>query len=193
MNSKAKTSTIIATLLILAAIIYRVLPHPPNFAPITGVALFGGAVFSRKWLALLIPFVALYMGDLIINNTIARSFFADVQGFVWFSPYMIFNFLAFGLIVFVGYVGIKKLSFARVIGGALGASLLFFIITNFGSWLTSGFYPRTLTGLIECFVAAIPFFQSTLLGDMVFTFIMFGSYMIAMNYTTQKMAIKHAS
>jgi hypothetical protein len=68
--------------------------------------------------------------------------------------------------------------FLPVLGTALLSSILFFVITNFGVWLTGGgwFYPRTWQGLVECYVMAIPFFRNTLAGDLVFTGVLFGLF-----------------
>lgn len=193
MNSRSSIPVITSIILIIAAILYRVFPHPHNFAPITGVALFGGAVFSRKIYAFLVPLVALYLGDLIINNTIARQFFSEVQGFIWFSEYMIFNFVAFAMIALIGHTYLKKMSPGKIIGGAIFSSILFFVVTNFGSWLTSGFYPKSMVGLTESFASGIPFFQNTLLGDLVFTCALFGIYKLVLGYSVRKQPLQQMS
>jgi len=150
--------------LILLAIIARFLPHPPNFAPITAVALFGGVYFSDKRIGLLLPLIIMFLSDLVLglHNTL----------FFVYGSFMIMSG--------IGYWLKNHYSARNVIFSALTGSILFFLITNFGVWLTSaGFYPMTLEGLTTCYVAAIPFFQNSLLGDLVFTGVLFGSYEFA--------------
>jgi len=67
----------------------------------------------------------------------------------------------------------------RVGAAAIASSVLFFVVTNFGMWLFSGFYPRTLLGLETCYIAAIPFFQNTLAGDLFYATMLFGGFRIA--------------
>jgi hypothetical protein len=67
----------------------------------------------------------------------------------------------------------------RVGAAAAASSVLFFAITNFGMWLFSGFYPRNLAGLEACYVAAIPFFQNTVVGDLFYAALLFGGFKVA--------------
>jgi hypothetical protein len=67
----------------------------------------------------------------------------------------------------------------RIAGAAVAGSVLFYVLTNFGTWLTTGMYPRTLEGLAACYVAAIPFFQNTLAGDLFFSALLFGGFAVA--------------
>jgi hypothetical protein len=83
------------------------------------------------------------------------------------------------LIAMVGMAALQRRSAIRIGLAALASSILFFVMTNFGMWLFSGFYPRTLAGLEACYIAAIPFFQNTLAGDLFFTTLLFGGFAIA--------------
>jgi hypothetical protein len=171
--------------IVLIAALSRLIPHYPNVTPISGMALFGAAYFSRKWMAALIPFAALWLSDLILNNTIYASY---SEGFSLFgSPWV---YLAFGLIVVMGWLGLKKISLPRVIGVSVSASLLFFLITNFGSWLA--FYPNTVEGLIACYGAAIPFLRNTILGDLFYVTVLFGAFELVQLYWP-KLALKKQS
>jgi hypothetical protein len=58
----------------------------------------------------------------------------------------------------------------------LASSVLFFVLTNFGVWAFDALYPKTLEGLMACYVAAIPFFRNTLLGDLSYTVVLFGGF-----------------
>lgn len=160
----SRSNLLLGSGLIVLAIIARFLPHPPNFAPITAVALFGGVYFSDKRVGMFLPLIIMFLSDLVLglHNT------------------LFFVYGSFMLMSGIGYWLKNHYSAKNVIVSALSGSILFFLITNFGVWLTSaGFYPMTLEGLTTCYVAAIPFFQNSLLGDLVFTGVLFGSYEFA--------------
>lgn len=166
-SSNSTKITIVVVLIILSAI-YRLFPHPYNFAPITGMALLSGAFLKDKRVfAILIPLLALFVSDVILNNTLYKAFYAS-EGFVLFHPFMIGTYLSLILMVLIG-TNMKKIKFFNIITAALFSSVLFFVITNFASWLQIAAYPKNLAGLTECFALAIPFFQFTLLGDVVFS------------------------
>ena len=132
--------------LVTLALLTRFLPHPPNFAPITGIALFTGFNFADKRLALFIPLFCMLITDIFL-------------GFHSLVPII---YSCFILISFIGFKA-KSLSFLTI----LGASASFFIISNLGVWYF--FYPKDLNGLLSCFVLAIPFFINTLSGDLFYT------------------------
>jgi hypothetical protein len=83
------------------------------------------------------------------------------------------------LIVCIGFLLRRRRRLLPIAGATLASSLLFFIITNFAVWASGALYPRTAIGLLACFVAAIPFFQNTLLGDAVYSVILFGGFAFA--------------
>ncbi len=168
---------------ILIGFFYRLIPgYPSNFTPVAAMALMGGMYISRKSLAFLAPIVALYLGDLILNNTINRPFFPEHSGLVLWSNYMYFNLLAMGGIVFLG-IGLSKSKIvSKIISGSLFSSLAFFLITNLGVWLTSAMYPKSLAGLGACFTAAVPFFQNSLVSNVLFVTLFIGSIEFAKKY-----------
>jgi len=173
-NSNSK-HFLLAVTLIAAAAIYRIIPHPANVAPITAIALFGGAYIAKKYLVFLVPFLALFISDMVLNNTVLRSYYPEVEGIVWWSSYMTGTFLAFGLIILFGLSFLKKVSTLRVISVSLLSSLTFFLITNGFTWFASPMYPQSFAGLVSCIGAGIPFFRPTILGDLVFTGVLFGA------------------
>jgi hypothetical protein len=130
---------------IVVAILTRWLPHPPNFTAVTAIALFGGAHFSSKKLAYMIPLSAMFLSDLVL-------------GLSWIT---LFVYTAIVAVTFIGFY-FKRMSIKTI----LISSSAFFIITNFGVWLLS--YPLNLSGLIECYTLAIPFFRNSILGDLFF-------------------------
>ena len=141
------------------ATLVRLLPHPPNFSPIAAMALFGGAYFSKKY-ALIIPLVVLFISDIFL-------------GFHSTIPFVYGSFLITGLI---GLWLKKHRDFKSILTGTILSSVLFFIITNFGVWLVGSLYQKNITGLIQSYVMAIPFFRYSLIGDFFYTGIFFGSY-----------------
>jgi len=154
---------------IIIGFAYRLIPgHPSNITPVAAMALIGGMYISRSLLAFVAPILALYLGDLVLNNTVLRSFYPDHSGLVLWSDYMTFNIMAMIVTVVLGIVLSKSNALGKIIGGGLMSSLAFFVITNFGSWLTTIIYPKTITGLMACFTAGIPFFQNTLMGNFLF-------------------------
>lgn len=158
-----RTRLIVLLLAIAAAALLRLVPHPPNFTPIGAMALFSGAMLGRRWLAFAAPLCALILSDLVLG----------------FYPGIAFVYAATALAVVVGWALTARRLPTGVIGAALASALLFFVVTNLGMWLFSGFYPVTLAGLSACFVAAIPFFQSSLAGDLVFCGLLFGGWALA--------------
>ncbi|MCL5028682.1 MAG: hypothetical protein M1480_06635 [Bacteroidetes bacterium] len=154
---------LVITGMILAGAIMRLLPHYPNFTPISAMALFGGAYFTNKKLAFIIPFAAMFLSDL----------------FLGFHPTMLAVYLSFALIVMIGFSLRQRKKVLNVALAALSSSILFFVITNFAVWLTGEMYPLTVTGLAECYTAAIPFFQNNVLGDLIYTGIFFSVFELA--------------
>ncbi len=155
---RAKLFTISAIIFALA--MFRLLPHLPNVSPVAAMALFGGAYYADKRMAFLVPFLALFLSDLVLG----------------LHNSMIFVYAGFALTVAIGFllkgrVTITNTAFATVI-----SSVLFFLLTNLGAWMTSGLYARSAEGLMQAYVAGIPFFQNSLLGNVVFVAVIFGGY-----------------
>ena len=148
---------------IALAAVMRLVPHPPNFSPVGAMALFSGAYFGRRALAFVAPIGALVLSDLVLG----------------FYSGMATVYSATALIVLIGWFALNRVSPIRIGLAALASSTLFFIITNFGMWLFSGFYPRTLAGLETCYVAAIPFFHNSIAGDLFYAVLLFGGFRIA--------------
>lgn len=164
------------TLFVLLAALSRLIPHPANFAPIGGMAIFGAAYYSKKYWAYLIPIISMWISDLVLNNVIYAQYF---DHFVWFYSGSLFTYGAFALIVLMATFTVKRVRVSRLLYTALGASVIFFLVSNFGVWFSSGMYPHTWQGLIACYTAGIPFFKNTLLGDMFYTAALFGVYELA--------------
>lgn len=159
--------------MILLAALSRLIPHPINFAPISGIALFGAAYYSKKYWAFIIPIVSMWISDLIINNVVYAELF---DGFVWFYSGSLFTYAAFVAIAILGMNALKRVTVSRVVASAMSASILFFALSNFGVWLSSGMYPHTWNGLATCYAAGLPFLKNTVAGDLVYSALLFGAF-----------------
>ncbi len=155
---RAKLITISAIIFALA--IFRLLPHLPNVSPVAAMALFGGAYFADKRMAFIVPFLALFLSDLILG----------------LHNSMIFVYTGFGLTVAIGFLLKDRVTVTNTAFAVVASSVLFFLLTNFGAWMTSGLYLKSAEGLMQAYVAGIPFFQNSLLGNLVFAVVIFGGY-----------------
>lgn len=179
-RSMKNRDSIIAVLVLMAIGAFaRLVPHMPNFTPTEGLAIFGAAYFAKKYWAVLSTVIMLYFSDLVINNTVARPFFTGQEGFIWFSPYMIFNAIAIIFTVIVTSNLLKKVSVGSVFGSVLISSVLFFLVTNFGAWAEGTIlYTKDFNGLMMAYAAGVPFFYTSLMSTLLFTTILFGSFEI---------------
>ena len=165
----------VLSLIVFVTALSRLLPHPPNFTPVGALGLFGAAYFSRKYLAFLLPFLALWVSDLFLNNLVyARLYPEFYNGFSWFGN--AWTYLSFGLIIGLGMIILKKVKLMNLLGAALGASVIFLLLTNFGSWIDNPVYPQTPQGLIASYTMGLPFFWNTLLGNLFFSLVLFGAF-----------------
>lgn len=171
MNSK---STGIVLLLIVAAVMVRLISLPiPNFAPVAAIALFGAAFLPKKSWAFAVTLGALLLSDTLLH----LMFMSGSRMFAGYHSTMWAVYGAMAIVVLIGLTMRKKFSIKKLIPATLLGSIVFFIVTNFAVWLGSGvMYPKNLGGLVACYTAAIPFFHYTLLGDLFFVTILFGSY-----------------
>ncbi|MDO5664344.1 MAG: hypothetical protein Q4G63_03680 [Bacteroidia bacterium] len=179
MNKKLSLRFSVITVMILLAAFSRLLPHPPNFAPIGGMALFGAAYYIRKVWAYLIPIAAIWISDLVLNNVVYAAYF---DRFVWFYSGSLFTYGAFALIVLMGTFTLRKVYVPQLLFSVLCASVLFFVVSNFGVWLSSGLYLHTWEGLTACYIAGIPFFKNTVLGDLVYSIALFALFEISLSW-----------
>jgi len=147
-------------IMIFAGAMMRLIPHWPNFTPIAGIALFGGAFLKRKDMAFLVPVAAMLLSDLLIG----------------FHSTMLPVYLSFIAIVAMGLFLQKRLTVINTISASLSASVLFYLVTNFASW-TSGLmpYPMNIGGLMQAYIAGLPFLFNGILGDLFYTSVLFGT------------------
>jgi hypothetical protein len=159
----------LAFTLTVAAALLRLVPHPPNFAPIGAVALFGGAKL-RGWQAYLVPVLAMLLTDPI------RSWMEG--GYPAYSWSTLITYSSFLISVFLGRMFLRKSpGVLQIASVAFLGSLQFFLITNFAVWAGAPrLYAATWNGLMECYIAALPFFGRTLLADLFYTGVLFTVY-----------------
>lgn len=172
-SSKINIRMGVLSLMVLLAAFSRLIPHPPNFAPIGAMSLFGAAYFARKYLAFVVPIVAMWLSDLFLNNVIYGSYF---DHFVWFYQGFHWTYTSFILIGFIGFLLLKKVKVQNILIASFSASVVFFLISNFGVWATGNMYPDTFSGLISCYAAGLPFFKNTMMGDFVYSGALFGIF-----------------
>jgi len=148
----------LAALMIVLCVALRVIPHPPNFAPVGAISLFAGARL-RGWQSYAVPLSLMAITDFLLGGNPA-----------WPAVY-----LAFAISVWIG-TRLRQTENPLAIGaGSLAGSIQFFLITNFGSWLSMGdTYPRTFQGLVQCYAAGVPFYWRTLASDVIYAGLLFG-------------------
>jgi len=160
-----RTKLITISAIIFALATFRLLPHLPNVSPVAAMALFGGAYFVDKRMAFIIPFVALFLSDLILG----------------LHNSMIFVYAGFAVTVAIGFLLQNRVTITNTAFAVVASSVLFFLLTNFGAWMTSGLYAKTAGGLMQAYAAGIPFFQNSLLGNLVYAAVIFGGYRLLQN------------
>ncbi len=169
LSSLRRAATVVATDVPLAACLVgldvaaRLLPHAPNLTPVAASAVFAGVVLRSKISALAVPLSAMLLGDLVLG------------GYDWRVMSVVYASLA--LPALLGRLGRgRRLVLAPIV---LSSSLIFFVTTNFAVWAFSGMYPGDLAGLVRCYVAALPFLQNTVLGDVAWSAALFGAWWLA--------------
>jgi hypothetical protein len=152
---------------ILAAILLRLLPHPWNMTPMGAMFLFSGATFRSRKLSIVVPLAALLVSDYLVVSFLYHGFYSWMMTSSW--P-------AFVVVALIGWWLRAQMTWTRVLGASLAASVAFFTVSNLMVWMTGVLYPVTAIGLITCFVKAIPFFHNTIFGDLFYSAMFFGSY-----------------
>jgi len=153
----------VAIALTVLSALGRLLPHPPNVTPVGASSLFAGSRLNG-WMAYLLPILVMAVTDPLLG------------GYSRATPFVYASFL---ISVWIGRRIRATENSIRIGAACILCSTQFFLLTNFAVWLLSTMYPMTLAGLGACYIAAIPFFGLTLLGDLVFTAAIFGLYAVA--------------
>lgn len=169
--SSAPKNLFLVISLILVAAASRLLPHWPNFVPVGAMALFGAAALPKRWLAVIVPVLAFYLSDLVLNNTLYAEYY---EGFHWGINYWTTGAIVLMTVLGMGLLRNAKFSWLKIGGAAVGATLVFFLITNFGVWASGTMYPKSGAGLIAAYAAGLPFLLNSLLANLLFSGVLFG-------------------
>ena len=174
--SKSQTVAIILAL-VAVGVVGRLVPHMPNFAPVTATALFCGAYMTRRQSFVALAAVLLVSDYLLLyikpfGGTSFDHFYAPWQ--LWHST-LPFIYASFGISALVGWWVKSRRTSGYVVGAALFCSVQFFLISNAGVWM-AGMYDRGLDGLMQSYTMALPFFRGTALGDLFYTCAFFGGF-----------------
>ena len=155
--------------LILVLSFTRLIPHPWNFTPILAASIFSGFYFKNFFLGLFVVIFSMFLGDLYLG----------------FHSTMFFTYASLALAVAIGIL-IKNFKFSEILVSGLTSSICFFVITNFGAWLTLEMYEKNLSGLINSYVLAIPFFHNTLISTLVYLILI----KLLFNYVFEKKSLQ---
>lgn len=164
-----------ALFFIVAAVVLRLVPHLPNFAPIAALALFGGTYLNKRY-ALGIPLLAMLISDYFIG---------------FYNLWIMLS--VYGSFLLIGLIGLwlkNHKTVANIFGASLVGSILFFLVTNFAVWAVPGsMYLHNLQGLMQSYIMGLPFFRNTLMGDLFYTAAMFGLYELVLYLTVRRRKI----
>ncbi len=161
MTQPKKFNWIVFTVLVVAAIATRFIPHPFNFTAIGAVALFSGAIMPDKRFSYLVPLALLFISDL----------------FIGFHFSMLPVYGSFMITVWIGTRIKQNPNWKSIISGSIISSVVFFLVTNLPFWyIDQKLYPLTLEGTLESYKMAIPFFRNQVIGDLFYCGLLFGIY-----------------
>ena len=182
---KLNLQTGVLSIIILLAAFTRIMPHPPNFSPMAAIGLFGAAHFAKKWQAFFNPLIGIWISDLVINNYVYSS---SSSNFVWFYSGFYWQYISYILIIFAGlFIFNRGISQTKMFGGMISSSGIFFLVSNFGVWAGGTMYPKNFGGLITCYAAGVPFIHNTIISDVLFTTVLFGTYyLLQVEYSSLK-------
>ena len=154
----------------IAAAATRLLPHPPNLTAIGALALFGGASFASRRAAFAVPLLAMAASDIVL--------YTAVYGWMGLAqkPYVYAGFTA---CVGIGLLLRRRRTVLTIAAGAVAAALVFFVLSNFGVWAHAALYPKTAGGLLTCYVAGLPYLQNMVVGNLLYSALLFGGLSLA--------------
>jgi len=141
--------------LILVLSFTRLIPHPWNFTPILAASIFSGFYFKNFFLGLFVVIFSMFLGDLYLG----------------FHSTMFFTYASLAVAVAIGIL-IKNFKFSEILVSGLTGSICFFVITNFGAWLTLAMYEKNFAGLLQSYAMAIPFFHNTLISTFLYLIVL---------------------
>jgi hypothetical protein len=159
-STSLRTDLALMAFLIALGVVTRILPHPPGFLPIAASGLFAARYLRMPVLAIAVPVLAMIVSDVMLPGEDWRI--------------QLVGFFAIAIPAVAGLLTRRYRGVLPVMGTMIVSSLLFFALSNAAVWVFSGMYPFNLSGLVQCYVAALPFLEKTMLGDLVWTGVLFG-------------------
>lgn len=181
MKKENLSNVILVTVLIFISILGRLVTNYfeiYNFTALGAGALFAGVMLKDKKYAYAVPLVSLLLSDLFFH------FFTNIQGI--YGGEMLFVYAGFMLVTFIG-TRIRKVTAGRVFLGAVASGLIFFLMSNLGTFLFRDLYPHTFAGLLTCYWSAVPFYKqdlfgsfflNTIMGNVFYSALLFGAYAV---------------
>ena len=164
-----------AWMCVAISVLLRLMPHPHNMAPIVAIGLFCGATLPKRW-AVWTALAAMALSDAILG---------------WL-PVHLFGWAAVALSSCIGFSLRSNRGYARIAGASWIGSTLFFLISNFGVWALGcgpGWYPPTPGGLATCYVVGLPFYRNAVIGDWLYSFVLFGGFELFLQWKLHRSAI----
>ena len=155
-------------LIVVLAVLARFIPHPPDFSPVYGALLFGGANM-RKRDSIWVPVLLLGGSDFVLSRFIYHMHIG------WDE---LFQLAAFASVAMTGWILRERATIGRITAACLAAPTAFYLISDFGVWLGFGTYPQTWNGLVACYVAAIPYQGRITASTVLFAGMLFGAQRI---------------
>ncbi|HMJ45784.1 MAG TPA: DUF6580 family putative transport protein [Ferruginibacter sp.] len=184
MNKQSTSSLIMAALLVIIAALSRVIMYPDNFSPIIGMAIFAGAVIKDRRLAFALPLFAMILSDVMFEV------FNITTGFWGWGQLVGYGILA--LITILAFT-MKKINVLTVAGYSVGASLLFFFLSNSSFFIFDNpiykLYPQNFGGYVDSLAGGLPFLRTGIVADLVYSTILFGTYFLMQKYAFNKKAV----
>jgi hypothetical protein len=156
--------------------------HPiPNFTAIGAIAFMGGALIKNKWLRFVLPLSLLFVTDIIMNAFIYPEYSTGL-----FYDGMLWVYIPFVLSIVLGRVILKEQSPGKVVFAGFVSGIVFFLLSNFGVWMSGTMYPKTGAGLMEAYYMGLPFFRNTLMGNMVYGLLIYFAFTLASKRITKQ-------
>jgi hypothetical protein len=159
-HSKLSMDALLVAFLIVLDVAARLLPHAPGFLPVAASGLFAARVLRIPPLAVAVPMLGMIFSDVALPSEDWR-----IQAV---------GFAAISIPAVAGILTRNWRGALPVVGIMIPSSILFFLLSNGAEWAFGGMYPLTMDGLTQCYIAALPFLEKTMLGDLFWTAVLFG-------------------
>lgn len=182
--SSQKNILVLFIICIIAAATRLIPSEMVNFTAIGALAFMGGAMIQNKWLRYALPIGLLAITDVILNTVIHSEY----TGGTFFYDGMLWVYIPFIISVALGRIILKEATAGKVLFAGIVSGIVFFLLSNFGVWMSGTLYPKTLGGLAEAYYMGLPFFRNTLIGNVVYGLAIYFAFTLAVKKTTNQVA-----